>query len=116
MFEVEHKLLVEYTDQTFYSERELNRFLTTLSESQLAETEVMVDDDTFVVFYPVLAPRLGRSGYHFDTDCPRPAVGAEVGRMPESFSVYAEGFEPGSAQVEDERAKARAILLASIRL
>jgi hypothetical protein len=55
---------VVFADRTYRSKRALSRFLATLSPSQLAQTEVLVDDDTFVVFYPLLDERNNR---HFDT-------------------------------------------------
>ncbi len=55
---------VVFADRTYRSKRALSRFLATLSPSQLTQTEVLVDDDTFVVFYPLLNERTTR---HFDT-------------------------------------------------
>lgn len=98
MFELELESLVEveFADCTFDSEQELAKFLKTLTEAQLSETEVIADDDSFVVFYPLvrvqveLPRKAPRSGYHFDTDAPRPTVrSAEV---PELVGLLAEQF------------------------
>jgi hypothetical protein len=96
--ELEPVLEVEYADCTVYSEQELKNFLATLSEAQLSDTQVLADDDSFVVFYPLLEVSVElpgpapRSGYHFDTDGPRPTVfSAEVpelvGRLAEQFPL-----------------------------
>ncbi len=53
-----------FADRTYRTRRALRRFLATLTPGQLAQTEVMVDDDTYVVFYPVLPVNRPR---HFDT-------------------------------------------------
>lgn len=108
--ELEPVLEVEYADCTVYSEQELVNFLATLSAAQLSDTQVLADDDSFVVFYPLQAvpvelPRLTpRSGYHFDTDEPRPTVfSAEVpelvGRLAEQFPLPA---APEKAQASRE--------------
>jgi len=68
---------VVFTDRTYRTKRALSRFLATLSPSQLAQTEVLVDDDTFVVFYPLLNERINR---HFDTsDSPASRSASELG-------------------------------------
>ena len=98
MFELELESLVEveFADCTFDSEQELVKFLKTLTEAQLSEAEVITDDDSFVVFYPLvcvqveLPRKTPRSGHHFDTDAPRPTVrSAEV---PELVGLLAEQF------------------------
>src|SRR5690349_23701648 len=98
MFELDLESLVdvEFADATFDSEQELAMFLKTLTEAQLSQAEVIADDDTFVVFFPVMPARVEmprqapRSGFHFDTDAPRPTVrSAEV---PELVGLLAEQF------------------------
>lgn len=115
MFELERDVLVEYVDRTFRVETELKRFLATLSAEQLAETEVMVDDDTFVVFYPVaVSVEVRRSGFHFDTDTPRPSPLSV--NCPELVGVYADQSHPSATPTEAQRAAGLAVLLASVRL
>lgn len=101
------KEMLVFTDRTYKTEYELKRFLSTLTESQLAHTEVIADDDTFVVFYPRLRqPAVRKSGFHFDTDSFRPVqIEAE---LPE----WASELAPHSP----ERAAGMAVLLASVRL
>jgi hypothetical protein len=98
MFDLELESLVEveFADHTFDSEQELAKFLETLTEAQLRDTEVLVDDGSFVVFFPLLVVpaelpgKTSHSGYHFDTDAPRPTVpSAEV---PELVGLLAEQF------------------------
>ncbi len=119
MYELENDVLVEYGDRTYRTEHELNRFLSTLTEAQLAETEVLVDDETFVVFYPLLvsasegrAERL--SGYHFDSDSLRPTVAAAD--VPELVGIFADQSQPFNSPCPPDRAAALAVLLASVRL
>ncbi len=69
MFETLNSELVNppsftYADRTYRTRRSLRRFLATLTPAQLAHTEVMVDDENFVVFYPVIS---GNQARHFDT-------------------------------------------------
>ena len=70
MFELELKLPISveevqtWADRTCISKRSLNRFLNTLTPSQLAQAEVIVDEDSYIVFYPVL--NVGAVGPHFD--------------------------------------------------
>src|SRR4051794_21682505 len=98
MFELEFETLVyvEFSDCTFATEEELAKFLKTLTETQLRDTEVLEDDDTFVVFYPLLPKKVAnsrktpRSGYHFDTDAPRPTVHSD--EVPELVGILAEQF------------------------
>src|SRR5262245_41945148 len=74
MFELNETLELNETtltwvDRTYRTERGLRRFLATLTEAQLEEAEILVDDDTFVVFYPVAVParKAGPdSAFHFD--------------------------------------------------
>ena len=40
-------------DRTFNNKRALNRFLKTLTPAQIVETQIMVDDEMFVVFFPI---------------------------------------------------------------
>ena len=74
MFDLDTAVSTSYADRTFTSEAELQVFLLTLSDEQLAGTEILQDDEAFVVFYPqpdstpAVTPR--RSGYHFDMDGP----------------------------------------------
>jgi hypothetical protein len=117
MFELEN-VLVEYGDRTFRAEYEVERFLATLTEAQLAEAEVLVDDNSYVVFYPLLPKAEGerRSGYHFDLDSPRPIiVSADV---PELVGVTADQSEECnfSSDYVKDRAAGLATLLASVRL
>ena len=61
MFELNETLELNETtltwvDRTYRTERGLRRFLATLTEAQLEQAEILVDDDTFVVFYPVTVP------------------------------------------------------------
>jgi len=103
MFELEFDTLVdvEFADGTFATEEELVKFLKTLTETQLRDTEVLEDDGTFVVFYPLLPKKVAtspkpRSGYHFDTDSPRPTVHSD--EVPELVGLLAEQFRlPGEA-------------------
>lgn len=103
MFELEFEALVdvEFADCSFDTEEELVKFLKTLTETQLRDTEVLGDDDAFVVFYPLLPEKVGtsrktpQSGYHFDTDAPRPTVHSDevpalVGILAEQFRLPAE--------------------------
>jgi hypothetical protein len=53
-----------FADRTYRSKRALSRFLKTLTPAQLVHTEILVDDDTFVVFFPVMPKP---AGPHFDT-------------------------------------------------
>jgi len=119
MFDLEFESLVdvEFTDCTFDTEEELVKFLRTLTETQLRDTEVLEDDDTFVVFYPLLPKKVDtsrkapRSGYHFDTDAPRPTVHSD--EVPELVGLLAEQFRlPGS----DGKSEARREMLASISI
>jgi len=119
MFELEFESLVdvEFTDCTFDTEEELVMFLRTLTETQLRDTEVLEDDDTFVVFYPMLPKKVAtsrkapRSGYHFDTDAPRPTVHCD--EVPELVGLLAEQFRlPGG----DGKSEARREMLASISI
>ena len=110
MFELDQTVSVEFDDRTYQTEAELRRFLTTLTDAQLAATEVIVDDDSFVVFYPLL-PKVGSSGYHFDTDYPRPTVASA--EVPELVGVIANQSRPVTLA---ERQAGLAILLASVRL
>jgi hypothetical protein len=117
MFELENDVLVEFGDRTFRAEFEVERFLATLTEAQLAEAEVLVDDDTFVVFYPILNKRSEdgrRSGHHFDLDCPRPTVAAAD--VPELVGVFADQSQPFNGSWSNSRDAALAVLLASVRL
>jgi hypothetical protein len=119
MFELELETLVdvEFTDCTFTTEEELVKFLKTLTETQLRDTEVLEDDDTFVVFYPLLPVKVAtsrktpRSGYHFDTDAPRPTVHSD--EAPELVGILAEQF-----CLPAERAQGQAMreMLASISI
>jgi hypothetical protein len=67
MFDNEINELLTQTiiaDRTFNNKRALNRFLKTLTPAQIIETQIMVDDEMFVVFFPVSATSSER---HFDT-------------------------------------------------
>ncbi|NWJ95488.1 MAG: hypothetical protein HXX20_06850 [Chloroflexi bacterium] len=72
MFELDKTLdqtTLTWIDRTYRTEQGLRRFLATLTPAQLAEAEVLVDDDTFVVFYPVVVAvkKAGRqTPFHFD--------------------------------------------------
>ena len=101
----------EFDDRTYRTEAELTRFLNTLTEAQLAEAEIIVDDDTFVVFYPLL-PKVAHSGFHFDTDYIRPTVASA--EVPALIGMIAEQTRP-AVTVADRQA-GLAILLASVRL
>jgi hypothetical protein len=113
--ELEPALEVEYADCTVYSEQELGNFLATLTETQLRDTQVLVDDDSFVVFYPLVRVSVEvtgpapRSGYHFDMDGPRPTVpSAEV---PELVGCLAEQFR---LPVGPEQTRSMREILASV--
>ncbi len=70
MFEPKETELVEkmtFADRTYRSKRALSKFLATLSPEQLVETDVMMDDGLYVVFYPVANKPVTR---HFDTSDP----------------------------------------------
>ena len=105
-FDLESLVEVEFADCTFDSEQELAEFLKTLTEAQLRETEVIADDDTFVVFFPVMPvrvemprmPQPRRSGFHFDTDEPRPTV--RSAEIPELVGILAEQFPFLPAEAE----------------
>jgi hypothetical protein len=58
---------LEFADRTFQTKKALARFLKTLTPAQLANTEVLVDDELFVVFYPLNGAKPAR---HFDTGEP----------------------------------------------
>ncbi|MEI6046490.1 MAG: hypothetical protein WCS37_19235 [Chloroflexota bacterium] len=68
MFELDKTLdqtTLTWVDRTYRTERGLRRFLATLTPAQLTEA----DDDTFVVFYPVVLPVKKISPattFHFD--------------------------------------------------
>ncbi|HEX2911597.1 MAG TPA: hypothetical protein VH186_12375 [Chloroflexia bacterium] len=111
---LELDVVVEYGDQTYHTEYELQRFLATLTEAQLAETEVLVDDDSFVVFYPLMpacTESVKSSGHHFDTDTPRPTV--KSASVPEPVGILADQFPINGIL---DRDAALAVLLASVRL
>ncbi len=55
-----------WADRTCVSKRSLKRFLETLTPAQLAHANVMVDDDSYVVFYPILTSAGVAAGSHFD--------------------------------------------------
>ncbi len=75
MFELETHVSTEFADKTYSTEAELASFLATLTTAQLANTEIIVDEETYIVFYPLLPAKAAPvSGYHFDTDYPRPTV------------------------------------------
>ncbi len=110
------EVLVEYGDRTFYAEYEVQRFLATLTEAQQAEAEVLVDDESYVVFYPLLpsaAVAAGRSGFHFDMDSPRPTVKSVD--VPELVGIFADQSGDGAARL-NQRAIGIAVLLASVQL
>ena len=116
-----NEMTLTWVDRTYRTERGLRRFLATLSEAQLAEAEVMVDDDTFVVFYPVLVPARNAgpdSAFHFDLtlgdsdSCSQLGVSAEQ-RQPEQIEVLDEAEE---ARRKAERAAAFQVLLAGVLL
>jgi 23S rRNA A2030 N6-methylase RlmJ len=105
-----------FVDKTYSTKSGLKKFLSTLTPSQLAQAQVLVDDDTYVVFYPVVKTK--RSRAHFDTGdtvlaknvdlCPQPVV--EVN--PDNSGLDSDGL------TNEERAlnEAYAILLAGIKL
>jgi hypothetical protein len=116
MFELDKTLELNETtltwvDRTYRTERGLRRFLATLTPAQLAEAEVLVDDDTFVVFYPIVMPvkKVGREVvFHFDLtegseSCP-------LAQEDQPLSI----FETEAEKVE--RARAFNSLLASVQL
>lgn len=55
-----------WADHTCVSKRSLKRFLESLTPAQLAQANVMVDDDSYVVFYPILNSAGVAAGSHFD--------------------------------------------------
>ncbi len=57
-----------WQDRTYKTESGLRRFLKTLSVEQLAEAEVLVDDSSFVVFFPIFlqASKATTGGFQFD--------------------------------------------------
>ena len=55
-----------WADRTCVSKRSLKRFLETLTPTQLAQANVMVDDDSYIVFYPILSSAGVAVGSHFD--------------------------------------------------
>ncbi len=119
MFELEIETLVgvEFTDCTFDTEEELVKFLKTLTETQLRDTEVLEDDGAFVVFYPLLPEKVDtsrktpRTGYHFDTDAPRPTVHSD--EVPELVGLLAEQFR---LPVESVQGQARREMFAGISI
>jgi hypothetical protein len=122
MFDVKETRALVFADRTYKTEVEVNRFLKTLTPEQLDRAEVMVDDDTFVVFYPRLRqPAAFKSGFHFDCDSVRPAtVEADARLLGDSDgdcgAEYQGGVIPQHDFSEQERAAALAVLLASVRL
>jgi hypothetical protein len=116
MFELDETLELNETtltwvDRTYRTERGLRRFLATLTPAQLAEAEVLVDDNTFVVFYPVVMPvkKAGREVvFHFDlTEGSESCPPAQDDRRIPAFDTETEKVE---------RARAFNSLLASVRL
>lgn len=130
MFELNETLELNETtltwvDRTYRTERGLRRFLATLTEAQLEEAEILVDDDTFVVFYPVAVPARNAgpdSAFHFDLSMEDDnlASGQSEKCHPQvSVKIELESFE----SMEEEEARRRAervaafnILLAGVRL
>jgi len=106
--ELNHPTLT-WIDRTYRTERGLRRFLATLTQAQLAEAEVMVDDDTFVVFYPVALPvkKSHPIVFHFDLEGQSDLV-----------QTSPEYLMRASAQAlpETERVAAFNIVLAGVRL
>lgn len=119
MFELEFD--VQFGDCTFGTEEDLVKFLKTLTETQLRDTEVLEDDDTFVVFYPLVTKRVDtsrktpRSGYHFDTDAPRPTVHSD--EVPELVGILAEQFRlPGEGRQGDGKSETMREMFAAISI
>lgn len=113
-----NEMTMTWNDRTYRTERGLRRFLATLSEAQLAEAEIMVDDDTFVVFYPVLVPVRKEgpdSAFHFDLSdhsegsCPLTGTKVEVQQSGQLE-------EAEEARRKAERAAAFQVLLAGVLL
>ncbi len=119
-----NELTLTWVDRTYQTERGLRRFLATLTPEQLAEAEVLVDDDTFVVFYPVAVPatKTGPDGaFHYDLGedgTSRPAAGRSECRdsMSVTVKVELETSEAEEARRKAERVTAFNILLAGVRL
>lgn len=97
-----------WADRTCISKRSLKRFLATLTPAQLAQAEVIVDDDSFTVFYPILTGTTAASGAHFDG-------GNNVIEKPCNESATAPEPEPSIMSQEDWD-KALTVLLSSVKL
>lgn len=111
---IEEKKMCEvmYMEQTYQTEYEVEQFVASLSEAQRCDAQVIVDDDSFVVFYPVeVAPQVTkpRGNYHFDTREPHAS-----GITPEPINNNKTDWQ--TASVQDEHAHDIAALLASVRL
>jgi hypothetical protein len=109
-----------FVDKTYNTKSGLKKFLATLTPSQLAQAQVLVDDDNYVVFYPVVA-KAKRVRPHFDTGT-NPVIAKPVDLCP--AVAVAEVNQSGKADLSDtyltdeEKAlqEAYAILLVGIRL
>lgn len=97
-----------WADKTCISKRSLRRFLATLTPAQLAQAEVIVDDDSFTVFYPILAGTTAASGAHFDG-------GEAVVEAPCSQPELQPEPQPATMS-QDDWDKALQVLLSSVKL
>lgn len=117
-----NEMTVTWVDRTYRTERGLRRFLATLTPAQLEEAEVLVDDDTFVVFYPVTVParKAHRSVFHFDLNADSDGSLPVCGTGPEP-KIAVELQEEQQDEEEEARKKAERvrvfnILLAGVQL
>jgi len=113
-----------WADRTCVSKRSLKRFLATLTPTQLAHAEVVVDEESYIVFYPILTQQVASGGPHFDDGLaielhtasnfqPKIAVAIEVGAECSNPSAHQSEF---SELTQDEWDKALGVLLSSVKL
>lgn len=111
-----------WADRTCVSKRSLNRFLATLTPVQLAQAEVIVDDNSYIVFYPVLTSTTS-NGAHFDEglspDGPPPITAKPIAEIEpicqETLATKAASSSLNNLN-QDEWDKALVILLSSVKL
>lgn len=102
-----------WVDRTYRTERGLRKFLATLNPAQLQEAEILVDDETFVVFYPVEVPaQKANSPFHFDLTLENQPLQVREQELIKTNAAQDEAC----ARRQTEREVAFNILLAGVRL
>jgi 23S rRNA A2030 N6-methylase RlmJ len=113
VFEEEKQMT--FVDKTYNTKSGLKKFLATLTPAQLAQAQVLVDDDTYVVFYPVVKTKRVRA--HFDTG--EAVIAERVDLCPQAVAEVSSTNNLSDASLTDEEKalqEAYAILLAGIKL